>query len=249
MLGSRKTKKPELSHKNRVSRLREWLPRRMARQSALNRHFFLVIVAFLFAIMFSVAGMTNLVDENVRAFAWLLEIGVVFSSIFLGFCLNNWWTAWDKGDEARIAAEKIDDKLEEEIQWISENLKQIANSVSLLKEPHEAFFEATRFMLTAQLTAVGGRIERMALEIDRLGYNSGEFLEEKRQRFKEIHSRVRELMNLVPKESGLQDIDKAVSGLIYGLGRTPPLLEPDHTEREEGNLDVVPGKGEEGKQN
>lgn len=244
MSGLKNAKEPEVSGKDRVSRLRGWLPSWMARGSAFNRRFILVVVAIIVTCLFSALGMTNPPDGGV-AF-WLYEVGVVFSSVFLGFSLSNWWTAWDKGDDNRLAAEKIDDKVEEEIQWISENLKQIANSVSLLKDPPEGFFQATRFMLTAQLTAVSGRIERMVLEIDRLGYNSGDFLEEKKKRFGEIHTRVRELMDIVPQQAGLQGMDKAVTLLISGLGRATVAL-PEHPDGEMPVVDVEPTNEEEDK--
>ena len=227
-----KTKKSDEEWETDVVALRGWLPKRLARESAFNRHFFLIWVALVFTVMFAASSIGA--EEN--AYAWMYEIGVVLASAFFGFCLSNWWSAWDKGDDDRANAEKIDDKLEEEIQWISENLKQIANSVSLLKKPEEGFLDATRFMLTAQLTAVGGRIERMALDIDRLGYNSGAFLEEKKRRFTEIHARVRDLMRLVPSESGLEGMDRAVMSLIDGMGG--PAALSDHSESD-GGLSLV----------
>ena len=98
--------------------------------------------------------------------------------------------------------------------WISINLSHIRSSINLLDNPHDEFLKATHFMLQTQIGSVEEKISQMALQVDQLGYSSSAFLEEKKARYIEIRTKVRELVQLLPKNSGLQEIEDDLTRMI-----------------------------------
>lgn len=139
-----------------------------------------------------------------------------FFGVFLGFVLSRWWSDHQQGDRRRIETIRIDDEIEEEIQSISEDWQQVLNSMNLVN-PTPEFLRAARFLLSAQLNSVRGRMQRMALEIDKLGYSSIDFLDEKKQRFVQIREKIDELITVLPEEANPQDIGKIFDVMTFKL--------------------------------
>ena len=193
-----------------TGRLRSWLPKRNTRESAINGSFFLIIVSLLFTCLFIFLQFTIAEPQK----QWLPTIGSTLSSVFLGFCLSNWWSLWQSGDTKRVNAIKIDDQIEEEIQWISENWKQIFNTINSFGQPNEEFIGAAKYLLSAQIGAVQGRMQRMALMIDRLGYSSEKFFAEKRERFVRIRNEVEVLVRDLPDKGNIKEIEALLNNLV-----------------------------------
>lgn len=198
-------------------RLRAWLPKRTVRNSGLNAKFVLILVAAVFTAIFTKLSMDGGVlsaGDQVADIRWIYETGGILASVFLGFCASTWWTDWKTGDRQQLSVVEIDNKIEEEMHWISINLSHIRSSINLLDDPHEEFLKATHFMLQTQIGSVEEKISQMALQVDQLGYSSSEFLDEKKTRYIEIRTKVRELVQLLPKNSGLQEIEEDLTRMI-----------------------------------
>lgn len=209
-----------ITEEGKTQKLRNWLPEKSLRESAFTGNFFLVIVALIFTLLFLIID----ANSEAKTYPWIISIGATLSSIFLGFCLNNWWTQWQTGDVKRVDAIRIDDQIEEEIQWISDNWQQIINSLNLYKEPSEEFLHATKYLLNAQLNSVQSRIQKMALEIDRLGYTSSTFLEEKQQRFVQIRAMVTSLIRTLPDDRKIDELERILDSMagFSGSKMLPP---------------------------
>ena len=199
------------------NRLRAWLPKRTVRNSGINARFVLILVAAAFTALFtklSLHGGVSIGDVQGEDIRWIYETGSILASVFLGFCASTWWTDWKTGDRQQLSVVEIDNKIEEEMHWISINLSHIRSSINLLDNPHEEFLKATHFMLQTQIGSVEEKISQMALQVDQLGYSSSAFLEEKKVRYIEIRTKVRELVQLLPKNSGLQEIEDDLTRMI-----------------------------------
>ena len=183
-------------------KLRSWLPHKRPVDSFRKRSFFVVGVAALFTILFmavdAVAGPTS---------QWLTKGGITLSSIFLGFALSTWWVDLTRGDSERAEAIRVDDRVEEEIQRVSENWQQTVHSLYCLPsaELSPDFIQAVRYFVGAQQNYVQGCMQRMALRIDQLGYDSQEFLKEKRRRFYDTKREVHELVVKTMAREGQND--------------------------------------------
>lgn len=214
-------------------RLRAWLPKRTVRNSGLNGRFVLILVAAVFTAVFtalftklSLHGGVITDAPSVEGIRWVYETGSILASVFLGFCASTWWSDWKTGDRNQLSVVEIDNKIEEEMHWISINLSHIRSSINLLENPHEEFLRATHFMLQTQIGSVEEKISQMALQVDQLGYSSSAFLEEKKHRYIEIRTKVRELVQLLPKNSGLQEIEVDLTRMIEN-----PVVRPAATDR------------------
>jgi len=216
-----------ISEEEKTQKLRSWLPEKSLRESAFTGNFFLVIVAVIFTVLFLSVDPKS--EDGTHS--WIISIGTTLSSIFLGFCLNNWWTQWQRGDVKRVDAIRVDDQIEEEIQWISDNWQQIINSLNLYKDPSEEFLHATKYLLNAQLNAVQSRIQKMALEIDRLGYTSSAFLEEKQQRFVQIRAIVSSLIRTLPEDRKIDELETILDSMTgISASRMLPPAKPEQFE-------------------
>lgn len=195
-------------------RLRSWMPVKKVNESALNSSLAVTLVAVFFVSIFLFA--VSMMPESPHL--WLFQMGSTLASAVLGFGLSNWWAEWRRGDQRRSSASKIDDEIEEEIQWISENLQQTINSITVLEQDADPqFLRAVRFMLGSQLHSVRSRIRKSALAIDRLGYNSGDFLAEKHQRFIVMGRQVDAIVNSLPRNSQKPELRSIVDNLRAGV--------------------------------
>lgn len=115
--------------------------------------------------------------------------------------LNYWWSEFTRGDAKRRDAIQLDDGIEEEIQRISEHWQQAIHSLKSLmnEDPSFEFIKASRYFIGLQMNLVRGRIERAALRMDQLGFNSGDFLREKRERLDTVKKGALEVVTSMPQ--------------------------------------------------
>ena len=197
-------------------KLRSWLPKTSVFGAMKLPSFYLVVMALFFVVLIGFltsspsGGVSRSGGDETNLwefFATIAPVGFSIASVFLGFVLSRWWSDYQQGDHRRLETIRIDDEIEEEIQSISEDWQQVLNSMNLTN-PTPEFLRAARFLLSAQLNSVRGRMQRMALEIDKLGYLSIDFLDEKRQRFVQIREKIDELITVLPEDANPQDIGK-----------------------------------------
>lgn len=172
--------------------LRQWLPGIRRLKSLSSRSFFYVLIAAVFTALFL------FMDEFL-----LSKAGSVLSSAFFGLMLNHWWSEFSKGDAERKEAIELDDRVEEEIQRISEHWKQAIHSLKSLinDDPGSEFIRASRYFIGLQMNLVSGRIERAALRMDQLGFNSEAFLAEKQERLAKVKDSAFKLVMLMPEDT------------------------------------------------
>ena len=223
----------------KTPKLRDWLPEKNIRESIFTGNFCLIFVVMLLTCIFISADFVMPTSEvsngepdatsMVRVF---LRIGSTVTSIFLGFVLSNWWTEWKRGDRNRAEAIRIDNQVEQELHKISEHWKQTVHAIRTLrgKERTSGFTTAVKYQFGVHYIFMAGYIREMALEIDRLGYKSEMFLEEKMQRFSNMRKQILSLVGHMPQKL---DIDE----LMYLLNEEaqPQLLESTEAVANPGN--------------
>lgn len=201
--------------------LRLWLPGVRRWKSLSSIWFFLLVIAASFTAVF-------LFLEDTQ---WS-KAGGILSSAFFGLMLNHWWSEFTKGDAQRRKAIEVDDKIEEEIQRISEHWQQAIHSLkSLLNDdPGADFIKASRYFIGLQMNMVRGRIERAALQMDQLGFNSGAFLREKRERLDTVNKGALEVVTSMPQGTDTYPL----LALFTDIQTDAKMLKPVHDATDEG---------------
>lgn len=144
---------------------------------------------------------------------------------------NHWWSEFTKGDAQRREAIDLDDRIEEEIQRISEHWQQAIHSLKSLMndDPGVEFIKASRYFIGLQMNLVRGRIERAALRMDQLGFNSSDFLREKRERLDTVKKGALEVVTSMPQGT---DTDPLLA-LFTDITTDVKMLKPVHDETDE----------------
>ena len=184
--------------------LRKWLPGVRRSKSLSSKSFFLVLIAAAFTALFL------FMDVGL-----LSKAGSVLSSAFFGLMINHWWSEFLRGDAERREAIELDDRVEEEIQRISEHWKQAIHSLKTLTNdnPHPEFIKASRYFIGQQMNLVIGRIERSALRMDQLGFNSDAFLAEKKERLTKVKDNALKVVILMPEDTNTDPLLKLFAGV------------------------------------
>lgn len=178
-----------------------WLPEKKLRESIRAGTFFATVAALIVTSMFVYLDFGN---PNA-----LTEIGSVFTSIVLGFCINNCWREWEKGDLKRAKAIDIDKRVDEEIRKVSEDLQQQLSALRILPEERSA--ESRKmvvYFLSQRKIYVRGYVHKMADDIRGRGYDYQAFLEEKRIRFNEIQMLADSLIGEIYSSAAANEIEE-----------------------------------------
>ena len=188
---------------DKVDNLRSgsWLPEKKLRESIRAETFFATVAALI------VTSMFVYLDFGVPH--PLIEIGSVFTSIALGFCINNCWREWEKGDEKRAEAIDIDKRVDEEIRKVSEDLQQQLSALRILPEERSA--ESRKmvvYFLSQRKIYVRGYVHKMADDIRGRDYDYQAFLEEKRIRFNEIQMLANSLIGEIYSSAAANEIEE-----------------------------------------
>ena len=202
--------------------LRLWLPRVRHWKSLSSIWFFLLVIAASFTAVF-------LFLEDTQ---WS-KTGSVLSSAFFGLMLNHWWSEFTKGDAQRREAIDLDDRIEGEIQRISEHWQQAIHSLKSLmnEDPGVDFIKASRYFIGLQMNLVRGRIERAALRMDQLGFNSSDFLREKRERLDTVKRGALEVVISMPHQGTDTETDPLLALFITDVKMIKPVV---HDATDEG---------------
>ena len=106
----------------------------------------------------------------------------------------------------------MDDRIAEKMQSFGENWDRTTLALKVLpKEISPDFSQAVRFFLETQFNDFWGQMHRMALQIDRLGFDSQPFLKEKEERFKVMKGEVFSLVTTV-----VGDADGSTDVSLFG---------------------------------
>lgn len=177
--------------------LRQWLPGVRHSKSLSSKSFFLVLISAAFTALFL------FMDVGL-----LTKAGSVLSSAFFGLMINHWWSEFMRGDAERREVIELDDRVEEEIQRISEHWKQAVHALKALTDdnPHPEFIRASRYFIGQHMNMVSGHIERSALRMDQLGFNSDAFFAEKKKRLSKVKHNALEVVLLMPKDTNTDPI-------------------------------------------
>ncbi len=191
------TKSSNHTSSEKAPALGSWLPKRNRIGKFFSKDLFVVCVVLVFTGL-TVASVEYLpVEMN-----WLKILLTSFINIILGWAIGHWWTESIRDKRYREEANRIDNRIEDEMQRVAENWQQTIHALrSLVPEPQPEFLEATHYLLGNQQNFVENSIHRWALEIDRLGFDSQDFLAEKRQRFRQIKCAISEILRTLPRES------------------------------------------------
>jgi hypothetical protein len=176
--------------------LRSWMPPRGGYDRFVNVYLFYVGIALFFTILIIIASEKLPEDIN-----WLKILLPVLMSIVLGWAVTSWWEQSNAEESDRQKAITIDDRAEDYIHHIAENWQQTIHALGTLKkEPSSDFLIASNFLLGVQYNKAIQEIERYAIEIDRLGFNSNAFLEEKSARFRSVRRQALKILTALSRE-------------------------------------------------
>ena len=174
---------------------RQWLPGVRHSKSLSSKAFFFVLIAVAFTALFL------FIDEGFWS-----KVGSVLSSAFFGLMLNHWWSEFLRGDAERREAIELDDRVEEEIQRISEHWRQAIHALKALinENPHPEFVRASGYFIGQQMNMASGRIERAALRMDKLGFSSSVFLAEKEEQLTKVKNNAFKVVMSMPKDTNIE---------------------------------------------
>lgn len=182
-----------------VPRLRSWMPPRKGSGRFVNAYLFYVCVALLFTILIIVASeQLPTVEPDLT---WLKILLPTLMSIVLGWITTVWWEHSNVEESIRYSAIGIDDRAEDYIHHIAESWQQTIHALrTLVNSPTSDFMEAANFLLGVQYNRAMQEIERYAIEIDRLGFASNAFLNEKSARFRAVRRQALMILTAMSKE-------------------------------------------------
>lgn len=223
-------------------KLRRWLPEKKLRESISAENFISVLAALAVTVIFIYLGFVAEGD----AVEIIARIGITLSGIALGFCLNNFWTEWKRGDSKRVKAIEIDNHVEREIRRTAEDYRETTTSLNTLTTHNdpESYKKSLYFLIKRRLD-VQKFVNEKALDIRELGYNYEVFLAEKEESFKEMQRLTDNLVSSISESADSESMKPLIESL-----KVKPQLAYNH-DRIESREPPSSGtmEGEERKEN
>jgi hypothetical protein len=187
-----------------------WLPKKRSLQRFFNRDLLTTLTVGLFTAL--AVFLSEHVPEQLH---WFGVVMVALSNAALGVALTIWWEKSRADTRNRTEAKRIDRDIENEIQRISENWRQLIHAVStLVGQPPPEFIRAVQFLLGNHQVYVESRLTQYALQKDQLGFNSRAFLIEKRERLMQIQADAAEVLVGTRDKGVLIDMFRQVSPAV-----------------------------------
>ena len=207
--------------------LRRWLPEKKLRESISAENFISVLAALAVTIIFICLGF--IVKDSDSAVEIIARIGITLSGIVLGFCLNNCWTEWKRGDSRRAKAIEIDNHVEREIRKTAEDYRETAISLNTLTTNNDPeSYKMSLYFLIKRRLDVQKFVNEKALDIRELGYDYEAFLAEKEESFKEMQRLTDNLVSSISDSANSESMKPLIESLKVRpqLGYNHDRIEP-----------------------
>ena len=201
---------------NDARQLRRWLPEKRLRESISAESFISVLAALAVTVIFIYLGFVaeDIGGTGGGAVEIIARIGITLSGIALGFCLNNCWTEWKRGDSKRVKAIEIDNHVEREIRKTAEDYRETTTSLNTLTTHNdpESYKKSLYFLIKRRLD-VQKFVNEKALDIRELGYNYEVFLAEKEESFKEMQRLTDNLVSSISESANSESMKPLIESL------------------------------------
>lgn len=190
-----------------------WLKKPSIRSTVWSSHFFHFSMAFAFTLF-------AIFVDSVLAANWKFvgSFGIAIFSGYFGWAVGELIKSINEGGKNFQHAKSLVSDAHEEIQRISENWSQVSHSLQSLEivgNDRVDFVKASRFYIGNHLITVRGRIERMANEIKKLGFNSSAFLSEVKQEFNNTRKNALSLVRSSHKKEDSEPIEQIFESLVF----------------------------------